>query len=189
MERTFPQFTARAVATGGPQVGDNNQLLLGQNANTAATAMHLAFVEWTPSTNVNQFLTWVKAYTLNGFPVTIGVYTNECLFYDTCTNTAGETDYDHIVPVLGMESDQPLTPPLLPPSPTITFLSTDLITFSDNGLQGPVSDPIMPPNLPNPADPTISNMDFAAIQKTRAQANQASGPGIPSRTEPTSMEC
>ena len=170
------QFLAREIAAGGnPNPQSDTQLLLGLNDNIAAEMMHLNFVQWSPIVNTNEFLTWVKAYVLNGFPVTIGVYTNECLFYDDCTATAGQSEYDHIVPVIGIQSSQPLTPPPPVPPPFPAFLETDQITFSDNGIQGPVDNPTNPPNLPNPMDPYYFTYTFAGIQTNRAQANSPSG--------------
>ena len=56
-------------------------------------------------------------------PVTIGVFMNQWIFYGDSSSTAGDSDYDHIVPVLQIDSnyDDNLYHP------------DDVIYFSDNG--------------------------------------------------------
>lgn len=109
------QYDARSLAcNGGSQTG--NQLLLGINDQVAATAMRLQAEERQESTG---FLDWVSGHTDQGHPVAIGVYTNEYLFYGDTDPSAGDKQYDHIVPVLNVGSES--------------------ITFSDNGLW---SDPV-----------------------------------------------
>ena len=161
------QYTVRKTI--GSQADD--QVLLGVNDDAAAEALHLQYVQWNQQ-NTHAFLTWVKAYVLNGYPVIMGVYTNECLFYGKCKSSSGDSEYDHIVPVLGILSSQPLTPPSLPPSPLLPYIGSDSIIFSDNGLQGPVDNPIHPPCLPNPANPYQFTYTFDQFQATRAQANK-----------------
>ena len=88
-----------------------NQLLLGINDQVAAIAMRLQAEE---RQEANGFLDWVKGHVDQGHPVAIGVYTNEYLFYGYTDPSAGDKQYDHIVPVLNVGSAS--------------------ITFSDNGL-------------------------------------------------------
>ena len=56
-------------------------------------------------------------------PVTIGVYENEFIFNEETDAIYGDPDYDHIVPVIKIES---LYDDLL-------YHDTDVIYFSDNG--------------------------------------------------------
>jgi hypothetical protein len=111
------QYTAREVASDGtPQYEHNSQLLLGVNDGHAALRLHLSAIKWNTASqrNTGQFLSWVRANAGRGFPVVIGVYTNERLFEN---RGAGDPSYDHIVPVLGVTASS--------------------ITFSDNGLWNP----------------------------------------------------
>jgi hypothetical protein len=151
------QYTARAVATNNkPQ--NKGQLLLGVNDYSAATKMHLRAVEWNTAVerSTNQFLAWVKKNVIKGYPVAIGVYTNEYLFYHKTNPKAGDPDYDHIVPVTGIGSHHPLT--------DTRYYRDDVIYFSDNGLWG------------NPNNPTYKfHYAFGPFQKSRAQANNPKG--------------
>ncbi len=115
------QYDARSLAcNGGSQTG--NQLLLGINDQQAAKAMRLQATTWpNASQDSNSFLAWVSEHVNEGHPVAIGLYTNEYLFYGDTDPTAGDDEYDHIVPVLSMDEDN--------------------ITFSDNGLWGDAKDP------------------------------------------------
>jgi hypothetical protein len=118
------QYTARAIASAGtPQNRRGSQLLLGVNDTSAAKKMHLNAVEWNTAAerSTRAFLAWVKANVTLGYPVTIGVYTNEYLFYGKTNPRAGDPSYDHIVPVTGA--------------------ANDALTFSDNGLWSPTGDP------------------------------------------------
>ena len=58
-----------------------------------------------------------------GNPVTIGVNMNQYTFYKGTSSSAGEPNYDYIVPVLG--NNQNITIRL--------YHVDDIITFSDNG--------------------------------------------------------
>src|SRR5579862_7075760 len=78
------QYDARAIASKNrPQYESKSQLLVGVNDSYAAAQMHLTYAEWTTSseTSTNQFLAWVKSKVIAGYPVAIGIYTNEYLFY------------------------------------------------------------------------------------------------------------
>jgi len=127
------QYDARAIAT---KNGDQSiQLLLGKNDQYAAAAMHLNCVEWNTDAeqNTNDFLAWVKQNVVKGFPVAIGIYTNEYLFYGSTNPNAGDPDYDHIVSVYGVDSAHALSDP--------QYYTDDAIYFSDNGLWGSASNP------------------------------------------------
>jgi hypothetical protein len=118
------QYTARAVASNDtPQYRRSSQLLLGGNDRHAAIKMHLASIEWNTATerSTDEFLLWVRRNVERGYPVAIGVYTNEYRFYGTTAPRAGDPSYDHIVPV--------------------TSVSADALTFSDNGLWNPTGKP------------------------------------------------
>ncbi len=85
--------------------------------------MHLASIEWNTASerSTDEFLHWVQRNVERGYPVAIGVYTNEYRFYGTTAPHAGDPSYDHIVPV--------------------TSVSADALTFSDNGLWNPTGKP------------------------------------------------
>ncbi len=156
------QYDTRAIATqGAPQ--NKDQLLLGINDQYAATQMRLKFIEWQEETTTEQFLAWVKQNVIRGFPVAIGVYTNEYLFYGKTDPNAGDPDYDHIVPVTGITSLRPLTDPFYYGNELI--YSDDEIYFNDNGLWG---DP--------GKEPCYFSYPFDSFYATRAQANSPDGP-------------
>lgn len=151
------QFEARSIASPGvPQSKSDSQLLLGVNDVSTAAAMRLTAIPWntTQQTGTREFLAWTKSQLLAGYPVIIGVFTNEYRFYGTLNPNAGDPDYDHIVPVVAMGSDKPLTT-----FPDLDFPS-DVLTFSDNGLWSPTSTP-----------PYIFSYRFADFPKNRRQAN------------------
>jgi Peptidase_C39 like family len=142
------QYTARAVASDDtPQYKRKSQLLLGGNDRHAANEMHLAWIEWNTASeqSTDQFLRWVRRNVERGYPVAIGVYTNEYRFYGDKAPRAGDPAYDHIVPV--------------------TSVSSDSLTFSDNGLWDPASKPHY-----------TFGYSFAAFQRSRVAANKPSAP-------------
>ncbi len=152
------QYQARVIAgKGAPQ--NKCQLLLGRNDYAAAAQMHLEATEWNTSEeqNTDQFLAWVKQNVVKGYPVAIGIYTNEYLFYDDTDPDAGDSEYDHIVPVTAFSSNHPLRDP--------AYYGDDIIFFSDNGLWGD-------PNHPQ------YNFSYSAgeFQADRRQANAENGP-------------
>ncbi len=156
------QFTARSLASPGvPQSRSSSQLLLGVNDLSVAAAMRLKAEAWDTSRekSSNDFLVWIKGKVTNGFPVIIGTFTNEYLFYKNRNPSAGDSDYDHIVPVIRIRSTQPLIPN------TRTFLPTDVLSFSDNGLWSPTKVP-----------PYIFTYPFNQFLKNRKQANNPKGP-------------
>lgn len=155
------QYTARALASPGvPQSRRSSQLLLGVNDLEAARAMRLDAVPWDNSLDdaSREFLAWVKAQVLAGHPTIIGVYTNENLFYGKTKPDAGQPDYDHIVPVIGIGSDWPLR------EGSLAFHASDVIRFSDNGLWAPDDDPVY----------RFAHR-FGPFRKTRAAANDPDG--------------
>lgn len=157
------QYDARALASPGvPQNRASSQLLLGVNDVAAAKAMHLTAVPFNTATQTDttSFLKWVKGKVAAGYPVAIGVYTNEQLFYGDTNPNAGDPQYDHIVTVTGVTSKQSLTGP-------VAYYSDDVITFSDNGLWTGT-----PTGLPQ----YTFNYPFGTFALSRRQANAARGP-------------
>ncbi len=152
------QYDARAAAIGGiPQ--RKGELLLGSNATRAAAAMHLNSVQWQTfkAKSTDEFLVWVKRNILRGFPVSIGVFTNEYLFYGKSDASGGDPQYDHIVPVIRIRSPHP--------SSSRRYFGRDRITFSDNGLWGNSHTRKYHFTYP-----------FEGFQKNRIQANAPDGP-------------
>ncbi len=157
----FSQYDARAIAdtqspTSKPQV--DCQLLLGENDAYTASEMRLNSIEWDTSTqkSTDDFLVWVKEMITQGNPVSIGLYTNEYLFYGDTKPNAGQPDYDHIVSVTKIESKYS----------DGKYHEDDVIYFSDNALWNP------PPGPPQ----YIFSATFGEIQKSRKQANAKDGP-------------
>ena len=113
------QYDVRAIASDGtPQNRQSSQLLLGVNAMHAAKIMHLTAVTWNDAAASPQsFLGWVERNVALHRPVIVGVYTNEYKFYGKTNPNAGDSSYDHIVPVVAAGAGS--------------------VTFSDNGLWGP----------------------------------------------------
>ncbi len=156
------QYTARSLASPGvPQSRASSQLLLGVNDLSAAAAMRLEAEAWNTSRqkSTNDFLVWMKGKVTDGYPVILGVFANEYLFYRNRNPRAGDPDYDHIVPVVRVRSSQPLIPK------TQQFLPRDVLSFSDNGLWSPTRTP-----------PYIFTYVFSQFLKNRTQANAPRGP-------------
>ncbi len=152
------QYEARAVATqNSPQ--NTSELLLGVNDVYAAKKMHLEAVAWNTGKEqtTEQFLAWVKQNVLKGYPVAIGVFTNEYLFYNNSHPNAGDPVYDHIVPVIGIQSNHPFS--------DTGYYCDDIITFSDNGLWGDKKN-----------TPYIFSYSFQGFLANRQQANEKNGP-------------
>jgi hypothetical protein len=121
------QYDARLMASYKNQDGDN-QLLLGKNDTIAARTMRLEYVPYI-SQDSRSFMEWVKQQVNSGYPVIIGVFNNEFrLDEDQKNPLAGDKEYDHIVPVIGFGSNEPLTE---------KFNETDKLLISDNGLYTP----------------------------------------------------
>jgi hypothetical protein len=148
------QYTARALASNEtPQNRERSQLLVGVNAAHAAARMHLAATVWNTANerNTDAFLAWVKKNVLLDRPVIIGVYNNEYRLYHNTNPHSGDSEYDHVVPVVGVTSVGP------------GYNPRDTITFSDNGLWGPPT-------------PYLFTYRFASFQRDRVQANAKNGP-------------
>ena len=157
------QYDARALASNNArQYLESSQLLLGVNDVAAAKAMHLSAVPFNTSKQPNStsFLTWVKSNLIAGYPVVMGVFTNESRFYGTTNLNAGDTEYDHIVVATGITSTRPLTGP-------VKYYSDDIITFNDNGLWT---------GTPNGQPQNVFNYTFGSFVATRRQANAKTGP-------------
>lgn len=152
------QWTARRVASSrSNQTLRASQLLLGTslpdgNVSTAASAMRLDLASYDsahePSTD--DYLAWIKGHVVQGDPVIMGVLNNvNMLGFDS----PGDSEYDHIVPVLGVGSESPLEG-----ENAGTYFPTDTLSISDNGLYG--------------LGPRAFTYRFGAVQKTRRQANR-----------------
>ncbi len=156
------QYEARRLASPGvPQSQPDSQLLLGVNDRAAAAAMRLQTVSWNSSrqSKSRDFLQWTKAQVLAGNIPIIGVFTNEFLFYDDRNRNAGDPEYDHIVPVTGIQSAGPIN------RLSKTFWGSDQVIFSDNGLWDPSGTP-----------PFIFSYRFDVFPRTRSAANAPNGP-------------
>ena len=151
------QYDSRTIATKFARQ-NKGQLLLGKNDAYAAAQMHLDAVEWDSGDeqNADKFLVWVKEHVLNGYPVAMGIYTNEFRFYGDTDPDAGDDEYDHIVPVTGVGSNHPLS--------DLSYYSDDIIYFSDNGLWGSDTNP-----------PYNFCYGFDSFQASRSQANAKTG--------------
>jgi hypothetical protein len=156
------QYDARAIASNNtPQNEASSQLLLGVNDAHAASQMHFTYVDREPGAGATttSFLAWVKSEVIRGYPVAIGVYTNESLFDGSSNPNAGDPEYDHIVTVTGITSDYQLTLPAV-------YHANDVITFLDDGLwTGP----------PNGKPQYSFSYPFGSFQATRQQANAKTG--------------
>jgi len=150
------QFDMRAIAGKG-KAQNKCQLLLGVDDEYTAGQLRLSKTAWNTNTNNGQlFLKWVKQNVLNGYPVAIGIYMNQNLFYGTSNANAGDPDYDHIVPVYGISSAYPFT--------DTNYHGDDVIWFSDNGLWSPSHRPLYQ-----------FNYTFDGFQANRRQANAKNG--------------
>lgn len=157
------QYDARALAgNNAPQNSTRSQLLLGVNDVSAAKAMHLTATPFNTATQTDTraFLNWVKGNVTAGYPVAIGLYTNEFRFYGSLNPAAGDPQYDHIVTVTGVTSTQPMTGP-------VVYNADDVITFSDHGLWT---------GTPNGLPPYLFSYSFGAFPANRRKANAARGP-------------
>jgi hypothetical protein len=139
------QYDIRELASPGmPQYEEKSQLLLGDNDRATLKAMHLSYESFDTSANTSpaSFLSWVKSRVLRGYPVAIGIFMNERLFYGKEDPDAGNSGYDHIVPVIGVEEG-------------------DVLVFSDSGLWVDDDDEI----------PYVFRYPFATFPADRETAN------------------
>ncbi len=110
------QYTARYIASDGePQYLDGSQLLVGVNDEYTADQMSLNYNKWDhegdpspPQGTTDDFFVWIKNHVVAGFPVIIGIFNNEYLLYGDTDPNAGDPEYDHIVPIIGVGSYSPL---------------------------------------------------------------------------------
>jgi hypothetical protein len=161
------QWTARSLASPGvAQTEEESQLLLGENDVAAASRMKLSAAAFPTATqrSTPQYLAWVKQQTLAGRPTIIGVYENMRILE---LPGSGEEEYDHIVPVLGISSLQPLK------GNADKYFGTDVLTFSDNGVYDDGG-----------TYPRLFSYRFDQFQKTRAQANAPGGAVYSLRNQP-----
>lgn len=156
------QYDVRAIICG--QCGEDTcQMLLGVNDAQAAQALRLRH-ERKITQDSKEFLRWVKHHVTLGHPVIIGVMNNEYLLYGDTNSVAGQPDYDHIVPVIGIGSDMPFSG---------KYEENDVILFSDNGL--------ITVNGNNPAVPGNKNVPyyytyrFGSFVGNREKANLPNG--------------
>lgn len=153
------QYDARSLANGtGKQNRASSQLLLGVNDSAAADRMHLAMTKWSGVSTI-AFLGWVKKNILAGSPVVIAVFTNSWIFNGDARPNAGDSEYDHIVPVHSITTRHGLT--------DTSYYDDDTLTFSDNGLYGDDTPTGSPYNF---------TYAFGLFPRTRAQANLKTGP-------------
>lgn len=152
------QYDIRAIASPHiPQSQFESQLLLGVNDEYAAAQVHLKGEAWNGRGKTsNQFLSWVKQNVIKGYPVLIGIYANKYLFYGNSNPDAGDPDYDHIVPVIGISSKYDQN--------DLRYYGDDRLQFSDDGFWGNESD-----------SPYYFEYAFDAFQANRRQANAKNG--------------
>lgn len=152
------QWTARRLASPGvPEWRRRSQLLVGVNDRAAARRMRLRAQEFgTPHRRgPKEMLAWLKAEVIAGHVPIIGVFNNVTRLGES---GAGDPVYDHIVPVLGVDSQQPLTP-------GAGYRPTDSLTISDNGLYGK-----------RRSRPFLFTYRFRSFPRTRQEANAPHGP-------------
>lgn len=144
------QYDVRAIASPNiPQGKWESQLLLGVNDQLAASKMHLKTEVWQgKNKSAQEFLLWIKENVMKGYPVLMGIYVNEYLYYGNLNPNAGDPEYDHIVPVIGIT----------------TGSGFDTIHFSDNGYVGNSNHPVY-----------IYSYAFDDFLADRRQANSKSG--------------
>ena len=155
----FSQYDVRQIATGAQSA---EYVVDGKIDVKTAKALRLASFEFDSSTYDTQaYLVWVKQQVMKGYPVTIGVYMNQLLFYGT--NSDEDPEYDHIVSVTKILSNYNDN----------LYHSTDVIFFDDHALW---SDTAHNTNIDPPNPQFIFNYTFGNFQKTRAQADSLTGP-------------
>jgi len=165
------QYTARSIAS--PRVNQtdpSSQLLLGVNDTAAAASMRLKASEYPnqSQSSTRDFLRWVKSRTLSGNVVIIGVFNNGILLEEWTGRDDGDSEYDHIVPVLRWGSKRPFS--------DSRYAGDDVITISDNGLYGPFGTP--------PAYQFYYSFPLNHFTGNRRQANNPNGPVYLLRNRP-----
>lgn len=125
------QYDARKIISKTQHI--QGEMLLGNNNSLAlADSLRLKY-DKIQTQDSREFLTWVKSHVIQGHPVIIGVMDN--------LPGSNDPQYDHIVPVVGIRSNNPFSDK--------KYDSTDVILFSDNGL--------MTVNGSNPSVPINGN--------------------------------
>lgn len=172
------QYTARRMASPSySQTNAESQLLLGAtNADSAPTGrspssvaafaarrMRLEAIEFPSATQTSshQFLNWIKDNFLRGRIVIIGVFNNGIALEEWASRIDGDSEYDHIVPVLQLGSEAPFS------EYSDRYRPRDVVTISDNGLYGPFGDP--------PQYQFLYSYRFPRFLGTRSQANNPRG--------------
>jgi len=147
------QFDARRVGT-----HDQLDELNLDSSPKAAKEMRLTYESWPSQSqrNVQDFLAWVKESILTGTPVMIGICMNLSIFGEL--EEGGTNDYDHIVPVIGIQSSHDLS--------DHRYYADDYLIFSDNAL--------FTPSGPNPT--YIFRYRFGKFPLTRSEANDGHSP-------------
>lgn len=112
-----------------------------------------------------QFLAWVKERLLSGDCVIMGVFNNTRILNEWNQWDQGDPSYDHIVPVFGIGSAQPLR--------NGAYSGTDTITISDNGLH------TIGQNIPY-----LYTYTCDTFLRTRSRANAIGGPMYSLRSTP-----
>lgn len=120
----------------------------------------------TTSQKSSAYLAWVKQHFVAGDAVIVGLYNNVNILGE---NSPGDSNYDHIVPVMRVGSQQPLTG-----SDAANYYSSDTITISDNGLYTPFQTNVPGNTSNNPTASALYTYQFGTFQKTRSQANRGS---------------
>ena len=172
------QYTARRMASPSySQTNEESQLLLGATntdsapqgrspssiAAFAARRMRLEAVEFPSATQASshEFLNWIKDNFLRARIVIIGVFNNGIALEEWIGRTDGDSEYDHIVPVLQLGSDAPFS------AYPDRYRPRDVITISDNGLYGPFGQPA--------EYQFLYSYRFPRFLGTRSQANNPRG--------------
>lgn len=156
----FSQYDVRDIASGfdpssDPQI--DGEFLLGYNDQYTVSQLKLNFTTWdNENRNTSEFLLWIKNNVYSGYIVTIGVYTNEYLFYCNHNNGAGDPEYDHIVTIVGVDSEY---------HDDGKYHGSDILYFSDHALWDPST--ITGPRY-------IFNYTFDGIRRSRRAANDKS---------------
>jgi hypothetical protein len=147
------QFDARRLGT-KKQLDELNL----HTSPKAAKKMRLMCESWPSGSgySVKEFLAWVKGSIVAGTPVMIGIYMNQSIFGELENN--GKNKYDHIVPVIGIESSHDLSDP--------EYYDDDYLIFSDNALYTPSGSDA----------PYLFRYQFGEFPLTRKQANAKRSP-------------
>jgi hypothetical protein len=147
------QFDARRLGT-----DDQLDELNLHTSPKAAKRMRLNCESWPSRSgrNVQEFLAWVKGSILQDTPVMIGIYMNQSIFGEL--ENDGKNKYDHIVPVIGIESSHDLSDP--------EYYDDDYLVFSDNGLFTPTGSDA----------PYRFRYQFGKFLRTRKEANNKKSP-------------